>query len=192
LKMAVQEKLYTADDLWALSCSPDNANKQFELIEGVIYEVAASSAISGIIAARIVRFIGSFVDEGGLGYVVTAEGGFELSAKNVLAPDVAFVSKGSVTRLPERYFQVAPDLAVEVVSPTDSIKAVQRKAAKYVAFGTRLVWIVYPGEKTVDVCRPSEQGVMSVQEMSADGVLDGSDVLPGFTLKVSDVFSGLE
>jgi Uma2 family endonuclease len=113
--MAVHEKLYTSEDLWELSSLSQNADRQLELMEGVIYEVAAASAIPAIITARMVRLIGSFVDELDLGYVATAEGGFELSPKNVLAPDVAFVSKAKVPRLPKRYFQVAPDLAVEFV-----------------------------------------------------------------------------
>lgn len=188
---STEERLYTAENLWELSAAPENADKHLELIEGVIYEMAASSAIPAIVAARLVQRIGTYVDEHDLGYVVTAEGGFELSPKNVLAPDMAFVARSRVAQLPRRFFQLAPDLAVEVVSPTDSVKATQRKAAKYLAFGTRLVWIVYPDDKTIDVCRPSEQGDMSVQELGVDAVVDGGDVLPGFSLKVGELFAGL-
>ena len=110
----------------------------------------------------------------------------------MLVPDVGFIAKGRVKKLPERYFKGAPDLAVEVVSPTDDVKDTQRKAAKYIAYGTRLVWIFYPKHKTVDVCRPSKDGDMSIQEIGIDGVLDGANVLPGFTLTLRDVFKVLD
>jgi Uma2 family endonuclease len=190
--LTVQDRAYTADDLWDLSNLPENADKQLELIEGSLIEMTPSSAIPSIVAAAILSFISAFVREHDLGFVAGADGGFRLSAKTVLSPDVAFVAKGRLTELPDRFFLLAPDLAVEVVSPTDSIKAVQRKAARYLAYGTRLVWIVYTKEKIVDVCRPSQEGDMSVQEVGIEGTLDGGDVLPGFTLPVSDIFKAVQ
>jgi Uma2 family endonuclease len=190
--MTVQDRVYTADDLWEICNLPENTDKVFELIEGSLIEISPSSAIPSVIAAAILRFISIFVSEHDLGFVAGADGGFRLSPKTVLSPDVAFVAKGRLTELPERFFPFAPDLAVEVVSPTDSIKATQRKAARYLAHGTHLVWIVYAKEKTVDICRPSQQGDMSVEEVGIEGELDDGDVLPGFKLPVRDIFRVIE
>jgi Uma2 family endonuclease len=187
--MAVQAKRYTADEFWELSQQND---RRIELHDGVIVEMAASSAKPGIVASRLNRLIDTFVDEHKLGYVVTAEGGFELSPGNVVAPDVTFVSKERVPQLPDRYFKLAPDLAVEVVSPTDSVKQVLRKAAQYIVAGSRLVWIFFPDDRTVTMCRPSESGGINIQEISEEDTLSGGDVLPGFSVKVKDIFSVLD
>jgi Uma2 family endonuclease len=74
------------------------------------------------------------------------------------------------------------------VSPTDSIKAAQRKALKYLSFGTRLVWVVYPDDQTVDVYRPAEGESATIQVFGVEDTLDGGDVLPGFSLSVRDIF----
>jgi Uma2 family endonuclease len=190
--VTVQDRVYTADDLWDLSNLPENADKQLELVEGSLIEMTPSSAIPAIIAATLARLLGNFVETHNLGYIAGADAGFRLSDRTVLSPDVAFVAKERLKELPDRFFPLAPDLAVEVVSPTDSIKATQRKAARYIAHGTRLVWIVYTNEKAVDVCRPSQEGDMSVQEVGIDGVLDGGEVLPGFTLPVSEIFKTVQ
>jgi len=73
------------------------------------------------------------------------------------------------------------------VSPTASLRKVQRKARKYLEHGTKLVWIVYPDEETVDVCRLSESGSLMIDEVGKDGVLDGGDALP-FTLPLTELF----
>ncbi len=186
--MAIQEKLYTADDLFELAERPENGEKFFELIDGVLYEMPPVMAKPTTIAARIVRHLGNFVEDQALGYVSGADGGYELSPRTVLAPDVGFMSKERQPEMPERYFIGAPDLAVEVVSASDTIKGVQRKALKYLQYGTKLVWIFYPDEETVDVCRLAEGGGMVIHEVGKDGVLDGEDALPGFTLALKDIY----
>ncbi|SRR5260221_2828172 len=192
--MTIQDKtrLYTAADLWELSKRPEYADKSIELTEGYIVEVAASSIKPSLVTHKIELVIGNYVDEHNLGYVTNAEGGYELSPTTVLAPDVGFIAKARITSLPERYFPGAPDLAIEVVSSTDSVKATQRKAAKYLAFGTRLVWIFYPAERAVDACTAIPDGGMIIHEIDIDGMLDGGDILPGFKVAVRDVFKVLD
>ena len=187
--MAIQHKVYTADDLWELSKLPEYADKRIELIEGELIEMSPSSMTPSVISAIIHILLGAYVMEHDLGYTNVSEGGYALSPNNVLAPDVGFFTKDRATKLPRRYFHGAPDLAVEVVSPTDDAKETLRKAAKYIAYGTRLVWIVYPKYKSVDICRPATDGDMVIQEIGIDGVLDGGDVVPGFTLAIKDIFN---
>jgi Uma2 family endonuclease len=189
---ALEQKTYTADEFWEFVAQPENAERFFELLEGTIVELAASSAAPAILAAEFVRLMGNHVRERNLGYVAGADGGFILSPKNVLAPDAAYISKERQPKLPDRFFTAAPDLAVEVVSPTDSMKKVHRKALRYIKYGVRLVWVVYPDDKTVDAYMPSVAGDATVQEIGIDGVLDGGEVLPGFTLPVRDLFKVVE
>lgn len=189
--MAVQDKFYTADNLWEYAQRPENADKRFELINGEIIEVTPASAISTMIGVRMVYSLLHHIDAHDLGFVSGADGGFDLGSGNFFAPDTAFVAKTRLPKMPERYFTIAPDLAVEVLSATDKFKATLRKAEKYLAIGTRAVWIVDPTDKEVDICRPSADGGMNVQTIGIDGVLDGGDILPGFTLPVQNIFKNL-
>src|SRR5579859_7717980 len=185
---AVEKRLYTAEDLWDLQSLPENQDKNFELIDGEIYEVTPNSLTSNLIAAELIRVLGNFTHEHDLGYVAGTDAGFTLSPGNTLEPDVAFISKSRLSKMPERYFEGAPELAVEVVSPTDSVKATQRKAKRYLMAGTDLVWILYPADKTADACTMTPEGDMAIHEIGADGLLDGGNVIPGFKVALKDIF----
>ncbi|MHB8625419.1 MAG: Uma2 family endonuclease [Aggregatilineales bacterium] len=190
-----QKRQYTSNDLWEWAQLPEYDDRRLELIDGEIIVMSPSSARPSMIGLEIGSFIRQYVREHDLGFVSGADGAYELSPGNTLAPDVGFVSKARLPKMPDRFFQLAPDLAVEVVSPTDSIKKTLRKAAKYLAAGTKLVWIFYPDDRTIDVCRPAPEGIQSamlITELTIDDTLDGGDVLPGFRLPVRDVFKLLE
>ena len=120
-------------------------------------------------------------------HTYAAETGFVLDEvrQRVLAPDVAFVTRGRVPPGPQRgFFRGAPDLAVEVRSPSQSAREMDTKAEGYLAAGTRLVWIVDPDRRTVTVYRPDR----SPEELALEGYLDGYDVLPGFRVAVAAIF----
>jgi Uma2 family endonuclease len=187
ITMAVQQKLYTADDLWALSHAGDD--RRYELDEGELIEMSPTGDAHGITAGELLRQIGNFVVENDLGDVTAAETGFTLSTDPdiVRAPDVGFISKARLTPLTGKYYPIAPDLAVEVVSPGDSAEQIRRKAAQYLEAGTRLAWFFYPHGKLVDIYRPGQP----TETVGIDGVLDGGDVLPGFKLSVREVFKRL-
>jgi Uma2 family endonuclease len=85
---------------------------------------------------------------------------------------------------PDREAPLPPDLAVEVMSPTDFKRSLRRKAERYLAFGTTLVWLVFPAAQTVEVYYRDQD----VVTFGVNDTLDGMDVLPGFTLKISDIF----
>jgi Uma2 family endonuclease len=189
--MAVQEKLYTAAEFWDIAQLPENENKRLELVAGVIYELPPSSRINTILAARLTRLIGNYVEERDLGYVTSSDGGYQLDERTVLIPDVGFIAKERVPDLSGTTFPGAPDLAVEDISPSETSRKVLDKAQLYLLAGTRLVWAVHPEEKVVDVYRLADDKSINVQPVRIDGVLDGGDVLPGFKLAVSEVFKGL-
>ncbi len=86
-----------------------------------------------------------------------------------------------------KYYEMAPDLAVEVVLPTDTARQMRRKADQYLAAGTRLVWVIYPEDRLIDVYQAGHDP----HPFKIDDTLNGGDVLPGLTLPVRQVFEQL-
>lgn len=189
--MAIEERLYTADDLWKLSHLPEHADKRLELSEGQLIEMSPSGGEHGGVAGEFFLHIKLFVREHDLGYVTIAETGYVLyqnpSGRDIVrAPDVGFVAAARLPDgLPTRYIPLAPDLAVEVISPTDTAAEVQKKINEYLRYGTQIIWAAYPQIRTVVVHTP--QGAQTLDDAA---MLDGGAVLPGFTLAVAAVFPG--
>ncbi len=188
--MTIETRLYTADDLWELSHEIGDA-KQIELVRGEIVEMTPTGGLHGVVVMNLAYFIASFVKAQKSGYVIGAETGFILSDEpyTVRAPDVAFIAASRMPHpIPPQYFPLAPDLAVEVVSPHDKARQIREKVIDFLGAGTRLMWVVYPEAQTVDVYRPDQD----VQVVGIDGALDGADVLPGFNLPLGELFKSLE
>ena len=187
--MVIQEKHYTAEDLWALSHLPENANKRLYIIDGELFTMSPTGWKHGKIASELTLFIGMYVKQHSLGIITAAETGYILDPGTTLAPDVGFVAAARVPdKLPDGYVPFAPDLAVEVVSPTNTAAEMRDKIEKYLQHGTQLVWVVYPDKQKVDVWRPAEEQTLHVDFLGAGDTLDGGDVLPGFTLPIADIF----
>ncbi len=188
-QLELQERLYTADDLWELAHQPEYEGKRLQLIEGEVYEMPPTGGEHGGITLDIGAQIRNHVKAHDLGYTTAAETGFILfknpaGKDTVVAPDVGFIAKARLPQgLPTGYVPLAPDLAVEVVSPGDSADEVDRKVLLYLRYGTRLVWVVYPKTKTMIAQTPT-----GIERYDADSTLDGGDVLPGFTLVLRDIF----
>jgi Uma2 family endonuclease len=185
--MTIQQKSYTVADFFQWVERPENADQRWQLIGGQIVAMPPSSPTHSKVGARFARFLGAFVDERDLGHVLGADGGYILADGEVRIPDVSYIAKARVPDL----LHLAPDLAVEVISPSESPRAVLDKIALYLGAGTRLVWAAYPDERVVDVWWAGENGTMQVQKFDIDGTLDGGDVLPGFRLAVKDIFQGI-
>lgn len=181
--MVTRERLYTAEEFWQFDFEE---SKRYELIEGEIVEMAPSKPVNSITAARILAAVLNFVDAHDLGYVQGADGGYTLSPNTVRIPDVSFISKARVPEIPSE-FVGGPDLAIEVISASESSQDVIKKVRMYFAAGTKLVWAFYPEDEMVYVYRPTEDG-FNVQPIDINGTLDGEDVLPGFSLPVKQIF----
>jgi Uma2 family endonuclease len=181
--MAIQPKLKTVADLEAFAALPENRARLFELIAGEIIE-KMGSFIPSRIAGWIVYFLNAYLLNHPIGYVTVTDGSYILSEEDAPMPDVAFISRARLPTIPERAVHGPPDLAVEVKSPNDTRRELRRKAELYIRYGVRLVWLVFPEDQTVEVYMADEE----VVTMGADGILDGRDVLPGFTLAVADLF----
>lgn len=176
-------QLVTADELYQMG-----SNAPYELIEGVLKEVSPSSSRSSVIGVRVLIPIGVFASEHRLGYVTNSDGGYILNSDpaTVVAPDVGFFRGDRYPGgMPDRgFYPLPPDLAVEVISPTDRKSDIAAKQALYAKAGVPLVWWVDPERKTVTVYRLGQ----APEVVEATGVLDGGDVLPGFTLELQTIF----
>jgi Uma2 family endonuclease len=183
------ERIYSADDLWELSHDPAYDEQRLELSKGVLIQMSPAGGEHGELAAELLVRIRPFVKEHRLGRTTAAETGYILHTSpdgkdTVRAPDVGFISAARWSgKLPRKYVPIAPDLAVEVVSPTDKPDEIADKVRDYLQYGVRLMWFFYPQTRTVRVYPPAE-GI----ELGEDDVLDGGDVLPGFRLRIGDVF----
>jgi Uma2 family endonuclease len=184
---APPSRLLTADDLMAM---PDDGNA-YELVKGRLIRMPPSALASSIVAMTLGILVGSFVRLHKLGLCSGEGGGTRLASDpdTVRAPDFMFYSRA---RLPEggvplQGYLGAPDLAVEVLSPTDRFARIVEKALDYLAAGTRLVWVVDPDVRSVVVFRPGREP----ETLSGDAALDGEGVLPGFTLPLAELWQGL-
>jgi Uma2 family endonuclease len=157
-----------------------------ELVRGQLRAMSPASHWHAVVGGRIAIALGAFVRAAELGEVSSSEPGFVLARNpdTVLAPDVAFVC---AARLPRRWgdgwFEGAPDLAVEVLSPGDRMPAVRKKVALWLLHGTRSVWVASPKRRTVTVHRDDGP----VATFRRDGVLVDR-VLPGFRVAVDTLF----
>ena len=181
--MAVTTQPITVEEFERLAVEPENADRRLEFVGGEISEVVSNS-YSSRVAARILVKLGIFLEGANIpGYLTGADGGYQVGDERYI-PDVAFVSKA---RQPEpsheTYNPLAPDLAVEVISPSDDLNVLRVKVGNYLAAGT-MVWVVRPEAKAVEVYVPGQP----VRRVSADGTLDGGEVLPGLALPVKDIF----
>lgn len=180
-----QVKPLTLDDFDAWVALPGNADSTFELIAGEIVPMSPSNLYSSYISGWIQTRINMYLLEHPIGYTTGEQGGYQV-LDECYAPDVAFISNKRQPELPrEGYNPNPPDLAVEVVSPSDSEKRLRIKIANYVAAGV-VVWVVYPDIPEVEVYAPGQ----AVKLIGREGTLDGGDVLPGFSLPVKSVFPG--
>ena len=176
----------TVDDLLNL---PDDGH-MYELVEGQLVRMLPSGGGASSLALRLGARIEAFVEQHNLGAVTGADGEFDLGHGTALAPDVAFVRAERVppptSPIYEKAWPLAPDLAVEVASPNQHRPAMARKAQHYLNAGTRLVWVVWPKRKEVDVWRPGD--IKPSATLSVGDVLDGLDILPGFTYPLERLF----
>jgi Uma2 family endonuclease len=136
--------------------------------------------------------LNQFVRQHRLGWVFSSDTGYRLDparTNHVRKPDASFVRSG---RLPndkpaDTYDQLAPDLAIESVSPNDTVLELEEKIEEYLQAGVRLIWVINPDLRTVKIYRPGRP----IQEVRSGDELSGEDVVPGFSCQVSDLFAAL-
>lgn len=178
----VTTKLLTAQDLRNLGDRGDN----LELIRGELVEVTLPNSTHGSVMTSIALLIGNFVREHRLGRLYTGDVGvvIEHNPDTVLGPDLSFFIADRVPADKPVYFQTPPDLTIEIVSPSNAAREIERKTGMYLEAGVSQVWIVYPAMRQVAVHSPSG----APMTLQADDQLTGGDILPGFSITVSSIF----
>ncbi|HEY3969102.1 MAG TPA: Uma2 family endonuclease [Planctomycetaceae bacterium] len=174
----------TADELLQMP----RGSVRYELIRGELSSMSPAGSEHGVVTMRLSLLLGSYIADKNLGLLFGAESGFfiERDPDTVRAPDIAYVRRERIPAggIPEGYWAGPPDLAVEVVSPGDTVRAVDEKVSGWLAAGTTTVWIVSPRWKTVTVHVRN----LPIRICTIDDILDGGEVLPGFRCEVRGIF----
>ena len=181
----VGAKPITIEEFSRMPDQPDGS--RLELIRGEIVVMPPPKGKHGIICSRISRLLGNFVEPAKLGWVTTNDTGviLERDPDTMVGPDVAFWSNTRQPAIPDDYFEIPPDIAVEAFLPSDRRKDVRERIKEYVQNGVKLVWLVDPETRTVMVYPGSLPGI----ELDEANTLTGGDVLPNFSCRVADLFA---
>ena len=176
--------LVTAEQLLRM---PDS--ERYELVAGELKRMSPSNPEHAGMTGLLAEILGHHAREHKLGRVLAGDGGFLLARDpdTVLGPDVAFISARRLAAQPlgKHYWRGAPDLAIEIVSPSNSPAEIQEKVLAYLTAGSRLVWVVDPDARTVTVHRSAAD----VVTLAEDADLDAEPLLPGFRCRVADLFA---
>lgn len=184
--MAISTKrTLSADEFWEL---PEKHGVRFELVDGEVVETPGSTMLHAEFVVLIFMLLRAYVQEHDLGRVYP-DGLSYLLRRNpdtLCIPDVSFIPRD---RLPadgpqEGYADIIPGLVVEVVSPGNSAAELRRRTRDYVDAGVEQVWIVWPDDRSVSV----HAGSLTATELTSEDVLEGGELLPGFSVRVADLF----
>ena len=180
---ATATQLLTAEEFLLL---PDNGMHR-ELVRGEVEETMPPGGRHGIVALKLGFHLQAWAEEGSKG-CVGVESGFILARDPdiVRGPDVFYVRAERIPAdgIPEAFWNIAPDLAVEVVSPSETADEVRQKVREYLVAGTLLVWEVYP--RTREVIAYASDG--TARAFGPADTLEAPEVLPGFSCRVSEIF----
>ena len=155
-----------------------------EYVNGELIPRMPTSLNHGKINTSLILSLGSHVRENQLGDIYSSDTGFRIGER-MLIPDIAFVSKARIPEDTDKASPIPPDLAVEVVSPTDVLSRLVEKAFAYLEAGTQLVWVVEPKSKTVMVYRSETD----IKLLTRNDTLTGEDVVEGFSCPVAELFA---
>jgi Uma2 family endonuclease len=179
------EPTYTPEALLSL---PDGG-KGYELVDGRLVEKKTGGHASSV-AARIVHLLVALGEDLGLGWVFDSEGSYHCfpdHPRKVRKPDVSFIRRGRLPdeRIPTGHILIPPDLAVEVVSPNDTVYELHVKIEEYIAAGVPLVWVLNPEARNIHIYRGSD----SVERLGEDDELTAPDLIPALRLRVGVLFN---
>ncbi len=184
--MSTQTRPITADDFFDW---PQDPGSRQELIRGEVVTMSLAGGEHGDVALQIGFLVKLYLQDHHRGRAFAAETGFilERDPDTVRGADVAYVSNERLATITNRrkLLPVSPDLVVEVRSPNDRDPEIEEKTELWLAAGSRLVWNVDPGARTVTVHRPGARFLL----LTETDEIDGADVLPGFRCRVADFFA---
>ena len=187
--MPAEKQYISAEEFLELVDQPQYQDRRLDLVEGEIVEMSLPTPGHGELTGLLSMKIASYVYENDLGRVTGGDAGFVVRRNlagraTVRGLDIAFISKAKAPDpLPFKLFELAPDLAVEVISPGNTADDIHDKVRELLKMGTPLIWLVHSRTRTVVV--HTSASAVTYEESDT---LSGGDVLPGFELRVGDIF----
>jgi len=180
--MSTTTHLMTAEELFDL---PDG--HRYELVKGVLLTMSPSGYAHGRVTMKLSNLLTNYINANYLGIPLAAETGFKLERNpdTVLAPDFAFIRQDPAVGDSSGFLESSPDLAVEVISSTKSRRQAERKTAQWLSFGVQSVWVVSCQKKTIEIFSASG----SRQVFKGSDELSDEDLLPGFRVRVAEIFN---
>lgn len=181
-------KLLTAEEFYEWANRPENRDKNCDLVRGEIVEMTRPGKLHGYVCGNVVRILSNFSFQRKKGYVCSNDTGVvvDRDPDSVRGPDVLFFEDATtIEEIDRKYGEEPPLLAVEVLSPNDTIGKIMERVADQLRFGTRLVWVIDPEARNVTVFQPGREPYV-VQENEE---LTGEDVLPDFRCRVAEFFA---
>jgi len=182
-----ETKVWTDAEFMAL---PDDGNR-YELVKGELINMGNSGALHGYIAIILSAALFALVTSRKLGVLLDSSTAFTMKNGNKRSPDIAFFAKErlqGLEELPTGFLEGGPDLVVEILSPGNTVAEIEDKIVEYFANGTRLLWVISPGQHYVLVYR---SGYEPQRLLTSGDFLEGEEVVPGFTFPVADLFHKL-
>jgi Uma2 family endonuclease len=179
------QKLITAEE-FARMPDPEDGSRQ-ELVEGAIETMPPPSSSHGRCCMRIGSRLENFIEANNLGHLLCNDSGviLEREPDTVRGPDLSFWTKERLPEVPaESWISIPPDLIVEVLSPSEVHRRINKKVHQYLKQNVRLLWVVLPEDHAVTVYRPGQHSVL----LANSDILTGEDVLPGFSCPVHQLF----
>ena len=187
--MPAEKQYISAEEFLELVDQPQYQDRRLDLVEGEIVEMSKSGGEHGEITLWLSVKIASYVYANDLGRMTAADTGFSLARNpagraTVRGLDIAFISKAKAPNpLSRGWIKIPPDLAVEVISPGNQAGDIHKKVRELLKAGTPLIWLVYAETRMVVVYTSSSAIICEESD-----TLSGGDVLPGFEVRVGDIF----
>ncbi|MEG4493204.1 Uma2 family endonuclease [Microcoleus sp. D3_18_C4] len=187
LETPAEEKVWSDAEFMALN----RDGHRYEIVNGELIDMGNSGAKHGYVCSILMILLGGYVHIQKLGAMFDSSTAFKMKSGNKRSPDVSFMAKErlqGLDELPDGFLEGAPDLAVEILSPSNTVEEIHNKLVEYFENGARLVWVIHPKEKYVLVYRSSQEPDRLLKSANS---LDGEEIVPGFTLPVAELFQKL-
>lgn len=169
----------------AFVASPENAQRHFELIDGDIFEMPSPTPLHSWLISLLIELLRR-IDPNG--WVFGDRNDLVVSDTTILQPDAMYYSRQRLPQLPQR-LTTAPDLVIEVASPSNTVQELRDKATIYLDFGAALVLVIFPETRTLEAVSRVSPKELRIRRFLADDTVDLTDTLPGLTFPMRDLFA---
>jgi len=184
LETPAEEKVLNDAEFMALN----RDGHRYEIVNGELIDMGNSGAKHGYVCSVLMILLGGYVHIQKLGAMFDSSTAFKMKSGNKRSPDLSFMAKErlqGLDELPDGFLEGAPDLAVEILSPSNTVEEIHNKLVEYFDNGSRLVWVINPKEKYVLVYRSSQEPDRLLKSIDS---LDGEEIVPGFSLAIAELF----